>query len=169
MRGEKKRNASAHKTMKTDSVTIYTIGHGRHAWNDFLALLHKYEIAFLCDVRSAARSRWVQFNGAVLQANLLENGIGYEHLPECGGKTKPIPVDLDRGLERILEIAAEAKTAIMCSESQPLTKHKTPKANCHRIGLLSPPLKAKGAARVIHILPNGDSIEFDETAVESIW
>lgn len=150
-------------------LQVYSIGHGRHAWKDFLALLRKYEITFLCDVRSVARSRWVQFNRLVLQANLLENGIGYEHLPECGGRTRPVPEELDSGTERILEIAAEVKTAIMCSESQPLTRHKTPKANCHRVGLLSPILKAKGAARIIHILPGGDSIEFDETAVSSIW
>ena len=37
--------------MKSDSITIYTIGHGRHAWKDFLALLQKYEIEFLCDVQ----------------------------------------------------------------------------------------------------------------------
>ncbi len=152
-----------------DSTTVYTIGHGRHAWIDFLALLKKYEIAFLCDVRSAARSRWVQFNGAVLSENLRENGIGYEHLPECGGKTIAKTEDLERGIERILELAAEMKTAIMCSESQPLTKHKTPRANCHRIGLLSPLLKTKGALRIVHILPGGDSIEFDESAVDSIW
>jgi uncharacterized protein (DUF488 family) len=150
-------------------ITVYTIGHGRHDWKDFLALLQKYEIAFLCDVRSVARSRWVQFNGAVLQENLRENRIGYEHLPECGGKTKPIPEDLNRGIERILELAAEVKTAIMCSESQPLTNHKTPKANCHRVGLLSPLLKAKGATRIIHILPSGDAIEFDESEIASIW
>lgn len=152
-----------------NGITVYSIGHGRHAWRDFLALLQKYDIAFLCDVRSVARSRWVQFNGAVLSANLRENGIGYEWLPECGGKTKPIPEDLAYGIGRILELSAEMKTAIMCSESYPLTKHKTPRANCHRIGLLSPILKAKGAAQIIHILPNGDSIEFDEMAVESIW
>ncbi len=150
-------------------TTVYTIGHGRHAWVDFLALLQKYEIAFLCDVRSAARSRWVQFNDAVLQENLRESGIGYEHLPECGGKTIAKTEDLERGIERILELAAEMKTAIMCSESQPLTKHKTPRANCHRVGLLSPILKAKDATKIIHILPNGDSIEFDESAVDSIW
>jgi len=155
--------------MKTDSITVYTIGHGRHAWIDFLALLKKYEIAFVCDVRSAARSRWVQFNGAVLSENLRENGSGYEHLPECGGKTKPLPEDLAYGIERILEISAEVKTAIMCSESQPLTKHKIPRANCHRVGMLSPLLKTKGASRIIHILPNGDSIEFDESAAASIW
>ncbi len=150
-------------------ITVYTIGHGRHAWRDFLALLQKHEIAFLCDVRSVARSRWVQFNGAVLAANLLESGIGYEWLPECGGKTTPIPKDLAYGVGRILELSAEMRTAIMCSESQPLTKHKTPRANCHRVGLLSPILKAKGASQIVHILPNGDSIEFDETTVESIW
>ncbi len=152
-----------------DEIIVYTIGHGRHAWVDFLALLQKYEIAFLCDVRSAARSRWVQFNGVILSENLRENGIGYEHLPECGGKMIAKTEDLERGIERILELAAEMKTAIMCSESQPLTKHKTPRANCHRIGSLSPLLKAKGAAKIIHILPDGDSIEFDESAVDSIW
>ena len=120
-------------------------------------------------MRSVARSRWVQFNGAVLSENLRARGIGYEHMPECGGKTIAQPEDLARGVERILELSAEVKTAIMCSESQPLTNHKTPKANCHRVGLLSPLLKTKGAARIIHILPNGDSVEFDENAVSSIW
>ncbi|HEX9961476.1 MAG TPA: DUF488 domain-containing protein [Pyrinomonadaceae bacterium] len=150
-------------------INIYTIGHGRHAWKDFLALLQKYEIEFLCDVRSVARSRWVQFNGAVLSEKLRENGIGYEHLPECGGKTIAAPEDLNRGIERILELSAEIKTAIMCSESQPLTKHRAPRANCHRVGLLSPLLKAKGAARIIHILPGGEASEFDEAAAPSIW
>jgi len=155
--------------VKSHLITIYTIGHGRHAWNDFLALLEKYEIAFLCDVRSAARSRWVQFNGAVLAANLSENNIGYEWLPECGGKTIAKTEDVERGAERLLEIAAEVKTAMMCSESYPLTKHKQPRANCHRVGMLAPLLKAKGAARIVHILPDGDAIEFDESAIDSIW
>jgi uncharacterized protein (DUF488 family) len=155
--------------MKSDLITLYTIGHGRHAWKDFLALLQKYDIQFLSDVRNFARSRWVQFNGLILSENLRENGIGYEHLPECGGKKIAAPEDLNRGIERILEISAELRTAIMCSESQPLTNHKVPRANCHRVGLLSPLLKAKGASRIIHILPNGNSIEFDESAVPSIW
>lgn len=155
--------------MKSDSITIYSIGHGRHAWQDFLALLRQFEIKFLCDVRSVARSRWVQFNGAVLRANLEENGIGYEWLPETGGKFKPVPEDLNQGVERILEIASEVRTAMMCSESKPLTTHKSPRANCHRVGMLAPMLRAKGAARIIHILPNGDAAEFDEAAVPSIW
>ena len=155
--------------MKSASITVHTIGHGRHAWKDFLALLQKYEITFLCDVRSAARSRWVQFNGTVLSENLRENGLGYEWLPETGGKRLAKTEDLERGVERILEIASEVKTAMMCSESQPLTKHRVPRANCHRVGMLAPLLKAKGASKIIHILPSGYSIEFEESAVPSIW
>ncbi len=155
--------------MTTTSNDIYTIGHGRHAWIDFLALLQKYDIKFVCDVRNFARSRWVQFNGKVLDVNLRENGIGYEWLPECGGKVIAETKDLERGIKRILEISAEVRTVIMCSESQPLTKHKIPRANCHRIGLLSPILKKHGGLQIIHILPNGDSIEFDEVKVPSIW
>jgi len=154
--------------MPDDLPIIYTIGHGRHAWRDFLALLKEHEIAFVCDVRSAARSRWPQFNGQVLEANLREARIGYEWLPECGGKVVAPPAELARGLDRIMELAAEVRVAVMCSESQPLTKHTQPRANCHRIGLLSAPLRARGA-RLLHILPGGDILELDEAALPSIW
>src|SRR5437762_7534293 len=147
-------------------VAIYTIGHGRHAFADFLVLLQKHDIKFLCDVRSVARSRWPQFNGLVLAELLRENGIGYEHMPETGGKRRSKPEDLARGIDRIIEIASEIRTAIMCSESQPLSKHKSPRANCHRVGMLAPLLKAKGA-RIIHILTNGETLEFDESTAPS--
>jgi uncharacterized protein (DUF488 family) len=150
------------------SGTIFTIGHGRHAFVDFLELLQQHNIKFLCDVRSVARSRWPQFNGLVLAELLRENGIGYEHLPECGGKMKPKPDDLARGIDRIVEIASDVPTAIMCSESQPLTSHKLPRANCHRVGMLAPRLKALGL-RVVHIMPNGETLEFDESTAPSLW
>ena len=148
--------------------TIYTIGHGRHPFDYFLELLRRHEIVFVCDVRSIARSRWPQYNGRVLEELLRENGIGYEHLPECGGKIVAPTKDLERGLDRIMELAAEMRVAILCSESQPLTNHKSPRANCHRVGLLSAPLRARGA-RIKHILPNGDAVEFDEAMLPSIW
>jgi uncharacterized protein (DUF488 family) len=155
--------------MPAETSTIYTIGHGRHPFAYFLELLREYDIEFLCDVRSIARSRWPQYNGLVLAELLRENGIGYEHLPETGGRTRPKPEDLARGVERIVEIASDVRTAIMCSESAPLSKHKEPRANCHRVGMLAPMLKAKGISRVIHILPNGETTEFDESGVASIW
>jgi len=101
----------------------------------------------------------------VLAELLRENGIGYEHLPETGGKNRPKPEDLEWGLNRIVEIASELPAAIMCSESKPLSDHKVPRANCHRVGMLSPLLRAKGVERIVHILPNGDVIEFDESAM----
>jgi len=149
-------------------ITIYTIGHGRASFDDFLGLLNQHRIEVVCDVRSRARSRWAHFNGQVLSAALQRSGIGYEHLPECGGKVVVPTEELVRGLERIMELANDARIALMCSESQPLTKHKQPQANCHRIGLLAPPLKRRGA-RIIHILPDGEVLEIDETNVPSIW
>jgi uncharacterized protein (DUF488 family) len=149
-------------------MTIFTIGHGRHPFSDFLGLLQRHDIKFLCDVRTIARSRWPQFNGLVLAELLRENGIGYEHLPECGGRKKPVPEELASGIDRIIEIASDIRTVIMCSESKPLTDHKIPRANCHRVGLLSPLLKAKGV-RVIHILPNGETLETNEAMLASIW
>lgn len=148
---------------------LHTIGHGRHPFSYFLELLRQYQIEFVCDVRSAARSRWPQYNGAVLRELLAENGVGYEHLPETGGKTKPDPDELARGIDRIIEIASEVSTTIMCSESQPLTSHKIPRANCHRVGMLAPMLRAKGIDRIIHILPDGRSLEADESLFPSIW
>jgi uncharacterized protein (DUF488 family) len=152
----------------TGSVSIYTIGHGRHAFDYFLGLLRQYEIDFLCDVRSVARSRWPQFNGGVLRELLADSGIGYEHLPETGGKTRPKPEDLARGIDRIIELASDVRTVMMCSESHPLSAHKTPRANCHRVGMLAPMLRAKGTDRIVHILPDGRSIEIDESVVPSI-
>src|SRR2546421_8674560 len=142
--------------MSSSPVTIYTVGHGRHPWADFLALLRKYEIELVCDVRSAARSRWPQFNGRVLAESLREAGIGYEWLPECGGKTPPPTEGFNRGLGRIMEPASGARVALMCSESQPLTSHARPRAYCHRGGLLGAPLRAP-RARLVHILPRRGS------------
>ena len=132
-------------------------------------MLRKYEIEFVCDVRAFARSRWPQYNGLVLAELLNENGIGYEHLPETGGKNKPKPEDLAWGINRIVEVASDARAVIMCSESKPLSDHKVPRANCHRVGMLSPLLRAKGIDKIVHILPNGEALEFDEAAVPSIW
>ena len=150
-------------------TTLYTIGHGRHAFGYFLELLQQFEIGFLCDVRTAARSRWPQFNSAVLRELLAEHGLGYEHLPECGGRRRPVAEELEWGLGRIIDIAAEVPTVLMCSESRPLTQHKVPRANCHRVGMLSPLLKARGVARIIHILPDGRSLEFDESTTPWLW
>lgn len=148
--------------------TIYTIGHGRMPIDEFIANLKRHDVGVVCDVRSAPRSRWPQFNAAALARHLAAAGIGYEHLPECGGKLIATPEERRRGLDRIVELAAEVPVALMCSESRPLTTHVTPRANCHRVAMLSIPLKKRGA-RVVHILPDGDPMEIDEERVPSEW
>jgi uncharacterized protein (DUF488 family) len=154
--------------MQLNSPTIYTIGHGRHSFDYFLELLKQHEIALVCDVRTAARSRWPQFNGRVLEELLREKGIGYEWVPECGGKNVRPPDELAAGLDRITELASEMRIVLMCSESRPLTQHRVPRANCHRVGLLAPRLRARGV-KLLHILPNGELDEFDESQIQSIW
>jgi len=150
------------------STEIYTIGHGRHPFEHFLWLLREHGIELVCDVRSVARSRWPQYNGRVLEGLLRENGLGYEHLPECGGKVVAPTEELARGLDRIMELAYEARIALMCSESMPLTRHSIPRANCHRVGLLSTPLRSRGA-HILHILPDGKLLETEESKLPSIW
>lgn len=149
--------------------SIYTIGHGRHAFDYFLDLLRQFGIEFVCDVRTNPRSRWPQYNRLVLAELLSENGIGYEHIPEAGGRLRHTSEEFESAMHRIIEIASEHRTAMMCSESKPLSQHKVPRANCHRVGLLSPALKARGVSGIVHILPDGQSIELDESAVPSIW
>lgn len=133
-----------------------------------MGLLKEHDIKLVCDVRSVARSRWAHFNLRPLALALGKHTIGYEHLPECGGKTVVPPHELERGLNRIVELAVDTRLALMCSESQPLTKHVRPQANCHRVGLLAVPLKRRGI-RILHILPNNSILEIDEEQVPSIW
>lgn len=155
--------------MSSNKISIYTIGHGRHPFDYFLGLLRRHGIVFVCDVRSSPRSRWPQFNRGALVEALRQNGIGYEHLPECGGKVIAPPDELARGLDRIVELASEMRVAVMCSESQPVTAHvRERRANCHRVGMLATPLRARGAG-IIHILPDGETLELDESQLASVW
>lgn len=161
-------SGSENSSGRQERWLIHTVGHGRQPLDVFVGLLEAFRINLVCDVRSVARSRWPQYNGASLSRSLASLRVGYEHLPECGGKIVVPADELRRGVERILELAGEARVALMCSESQPLTRHVVPQANCHRVGLLSPPLKRRGA-RVIHILPDGESLQLDEKSIPTVW
>lgn len=155
-------------TVLSEMPTVFTIGHGRQPFDQFVALLRMHDVQMVLDVRSSPRSRWPWFNGASLQLSLPRLGIGYEQLPELGGKIRAEPPDFEWGLKRVMELASEMAVALLCSESQPLTSHVRARANCHRVGLLSPPLKKLGA-RILHILPDGRTMEMDESSIESEW
>jgi uncharacterized protein (DUF488 family) len=103
-------------------------------------LLDGVGVRQLVDVRTVPRSRRnPQFERDALAATLAEHGIGYVHEPGLGGFRRPSPDSINRGweqpafrgyadymqtpefgaaLERLVGLASELPTAIMCAEAQ---------------------------------------------------
>lgn len=145
-------------------TAIYTIGHSRHPGELFVALLRAQEIAVLVDVRSHPASKWApQFGKAALARTLANHAIEYVFLGrELGGRPDGAEfyrsdggVDRDRraqapdfkaGIERLVALALERRTAIMCAEEDP--------ARCHRRLLVTPALKRAGLT-VVHVRGDG--------------
>lgn len=145
-------------------ATLWTLGHSTRTWEDFLGLLREHGISQLVDVRhfpSSARVPWT--NRPALASHLEDAGIRYDHAEELGGYRTPRPDSKNTGwrnagfrgyadhmdseafraaLDRLVALAKERRTAIMCAEAVPW--------RCHR-GLLSDALVVRGV-RVIHIL-----------------
>jgi len=156
------------------ALTIYTIGHSNVPTRKIVEHLKHHGVQVLVDVRSSPYSKYVpQFNRemfqAVLQGECLEYKFAGEYLggrpndPTCY-KNGQIPdghadflhlVDYpgmmtkewyQKGIQRLLEIAREKPTAIMCSEEDP--------ARCHRQYLISQTLLKQGI-EVLHIRSDG--------------
>jgi uncharacterized protein (DUF488 family) len=145
------------------SSTIYT-GHSTRMQEEFIALLQQNQIAVLADIRTHPGSRrYPHFNQQQLSEALQEHGIRYIHIPELGGRRKPVENSVNNawrhpsfrgyadhmqtnafvhGIGQLMEIAKHQRVAYMCSEA--------PWWKCHR-ALVSDYLKAKGW-KVLHIL-----------------
>jgi uncharacterized protein (DUF488 family) len=126
---------------------LWTIGHSTHPSDEFLALLQAQEITFLIDVRTIPRSRHnPQFNADMLAESLHHAGLQYRHLPELGGLRTPQADSINqgwrnagfrgyadymqteafwRGLDVLMAIGHEARTAIMCAEAVPWRCHRS--------------------------------------------
>jgi len=151
-------------------MRIYTIGHSNRGLEEFLELLREYGIEVVIDVRRwPTSSRYPHFNGESLRETLEGRGIEYIWLGDILGgyrryslgEASPnkgwsrggfrnyadyaLTEEFRRGLERILEIAAERRTAIMCSERFYW--------RCHR-RIISDHLYARGV-EVLHIIDRG--------------
>lgn len=150
-------------------MNIYTIGHSTHTKEQFLSMLHFFEVRILADVRSYPGSRHVpQFNKEDMQIWLAEGGIKYIHIPKLGGRRRKIDEidnskvegwdniafrnysaytltdEFAQGLAELIDIAEHNTTCIMCAESVPW--------RCHRL-ILSNSLVAEGV-HVMHIIDN---------------
>lgn len=144
----------------------YTIGYAHHTQESFLALLKKYQINCVIDVRTMAYSKFhPQFNKEPLKYFLNKEGILYRQMQEAFGIIRPDSLLLNEagyldfvkiaelptfkeGIETIIRgIEAGYHIAFMCAEKAP--------SDCHRSTLVGRALKDKGY-QVHHILYEGD-------------
>ena len=161
-------------------ATIWTVGHSTRTGEEFAQILLAHEIQVLVDVRSFPGSRrYPQFNRAALAESLKQVGIEYRHEPRLGGRRTPRAdshntawknasfrayadhmesEEFRKGVKDLLELAANARTAVMCAESLWW--------RCHR-SLISDYLKAEGNT-VIHILSDTKTEEHPFTSAARI-
>jgi uncharacterized protein (DUF488 family) len=174
-------DAHGYEEYKTDSpLTIWTIGHSTREFEEFVSLLRENEIELLADVRSFPGSRkFPQFDKESLELTLPANGIEYVHLKQLGGRRKVKPDskntvwrndafrgyadymetdDFRKGIDELIDLAEEKRTAIMCSEAVWW--------RCHR-SMISDYLKAAGMS-VLHIMAEGKMVEHRYTAAAKI-
>ncbi len=72
---------------QTQRMTAFTIGHSTRTIAEFRALLSEAKVEVVVDVRSIPRSRTnPQFNIDSLPGSLAEFGVGYQHMPDLGGR-----------------------------------------------------------------------------------
>ncbi|MEM1540177.1 MAG: DUF488 domain-containing protein [Candidatus Bathyarchaeia archaeon] len=135
-----------------DTITVWTIGHSNRSINIFLELLREHGIQVLVDIRSFPTSKIEHFKREQMEKWLPENGIEYVWLGKelggyrKGGYKRHMRTKLFKeGVKRLLEIAAQKRTCIMCMETKP--------KYCHR-RFLAAHIERKGA-KVIHIIAKG--------------
>jgi len=166
--------------MTEKTLTIWTIGHSTRSIDEFVELLRINGIEILADIRRFSGSRkHPQFGQEQLRTSLAGAGIEYAPIPELGGRRRPRPdthntawdnesfrgyadhmesEEFKRGIETLLPLASEKRTAIMCAEAVWW--------RCHR-ALVSDYLKAKDIL-VNHILSATDTREHPYTSVATV-
>jgi uncharacterized protein (DUF488 family) len=132
--------------MKKKNI-IYTIGHSTRPLDEFINLLKEHKIKELIDIRTIAKSRHnPQFNEDGLRHALHNKHIGYRHMKILGGlrRAKKDSInagwrnasfrgyadymqtdEFQEGLQKLIEIAHEKTTAIMCAEAVPWRCHRS--------------------------------------------
>lgn len=108
---------------------IYTIGYGNRKFEDFVALLKRFDIELVIDVRRFPTSKWPEFVKENMQSSLRARGIGYIHLRELGGyrdgyEQYTKTPEFKRALRELMELAGEKPSAMMCVEPHPSACHR---------------------------------------------
>ncbi len=145
-------------------AAVWTLGHSNRSLQEFLEILRAHGIERVIDVRRFPASRkWPHFDAAALAASLPAAGIAYVGMPELGGRRRPRADSPHRAwrtegfrgyadfmdtpefataLEKLVALARERSSALMCAEALPW--------RCHR-SLIADALMARGR-EVIEVL-----------------
>ena len=165
---------------KASNLTVWTIGHSTLDLDEFIGVLNENEIQVVADVRSFPGSRkFPHFNAGELAKSLPERGIEYVPFKILGGRRKVRPDSphtvwrheafrgyadymntetFRKGIEDLLALAENKRTAIMCSESVWW--------RCHR-SMIADYLKSIGIV-IEHIIALGKTEEHPYTSAASI-
>jgi uncharacterized protein (DUF488 family) len=126
-------------------MKLFTIGYEGTTQDDFVAALQRAGVERVIDVRAVPLSRKPGFSKNVLAAGLKAGGIDYVHLKALGtppegreAARKGNKVGLERvyagqlnepdaivQAERMLELAREKPSALLCFERDPEMCHRT--------------------------------------------
>ncbi len=146
---------------------LFSIGHSTRDLSDFIALLKENGVERLADIRRYPGSRrYPHFSREALSLSLPAEGIEYLHMPELGGRRKPLPDsrntawrneqfrayadhmasdEFRQAIDTLVD--SPKRTAYMCAEAVPW--------RCHR-QLVSDELVRRGF-EVVHILGKGQT------------
>jgi len=126
---------------------IFTVGHSTRTLEQFVDLLRSYGIKQVVDIRTIPRSRHnPQFNRETLSKFLRNRRIGYRHMKTLGGLRHALADSLNKGwqnpsfrgfadymqtaafeeaLEKLIHLARQKPTVIMCAEAVPWRCHRS--------------------------------------------
>jgi uncharacterized protein (DUF488 family) len=161
-------------------MRIFTVGHSTHPLDELVALVAGHGVRCIADVRRHPGSRRLpQFGLDALERDLPAHGIEYRHLPALGGRRRPRPdspntawrnasfrgyadhigsTEFSAGLDELLELSAQMRTALMCAEAVWW--------RCHR-ALIADVLCVRGI-EVVHILDTQHCVTHPYTSAARI-
>jgi uncharacterized protein (DUF488 family) len=138
---------SSLRKIKVEMPAVFTIGHSTRTWKEFLEILRAHGIERVIDVRSIPRSRHnPQFNRESLRTKLRAARISYVHLRKLGGlrhARRDSPnlgwrntsfrgfadymqtSEFDAGLQRLIKLTGQKRSALMCAEAVPWRCHRS--------------------------------------------
>lgn len=154
--------------LKLDKIAkqrLFTIGYGDRKIEDFKAILKRYRVQYVIDVRSKPFSKYnIEYNKNELDKSLADDNIKYVFMGDSlGGRPDDLSCYIDgkvdyqelkkksyfiEGLEKIRKLSTQnIRMALMCSEIRP--------EDCHRTKLIGQELE-KLNSEVIHIDEKGN-------------